>query len=102
MGFGSFDHDNFQKWLGTQDLEKILNKSDKPDSMVGEMVEPKINKKSLFKKIEPIEGDLEELVEDFKYNGGIVLSSKQDEYKFLIETDSGTFLIPKLFVRLAE
>jgi hypothetical protein len=72
---------------------------DKEDEFVGLSVESKISVHRLAEKIEPREGSLHILARDFRRDGGIV--REVSGHSFLIEVNSGSFVIPRNFVRPA-
>ena len=90
----SFSLQDFKKWMDSQD--------DKPKSryahLIGLHVESKLGSKRLINKITQREGEIEELAKEFKRDGGIILEVDED-CNLLIEVDSGTFTIPRYFIR---
>jgi len=90
----SFSLQDFKKWMD--------NQHDQPKSryahLVGLHVESKLSTKRLVNKITPDDGDVNELAKEFKRDGGVILEVDED-YNLLIEVDSGTFTIPRYFVR---
>lgn len=88
--FGIFNLADFKKWIKKQ--ENVPN-----NSIIGLTVESKINKKRLSSEIEVQDGETKDIIKDFYENGGTV--TDVDGNIFLIEVDSGTFLIDKTFVR---
>ena len=88
----SFSLNDFKKWMANQNEEKT------PD-IIGMTVESKISMKKLLDKIEPETGELYEVAKDFRTHGGRV--SEMDGSSLLIEVDSGSFIISRLFVRRA-
>jgi hypothetical protein len=95
----SFSLNDFKKWMASQ-TDKPTRKSRNHAEIVGTMIESKIGVKRLMSKMLVDEGDVRELAEDFKEHGGVVVDSDKDEI-LLIEVDSGTFMLPKFFVRKA-
>lgn len=92
----SFCLQDFKKWMD--------NQNDQPKSrhahLIGLHVESKLSIKRLVNKITPDEGDVAELAKEFKSDGGVILEVDED-YNLLIEVESGTFIIPRYFVRKA-
>lgn len=89
--FGFFDLNDFKKWMDHQ-------KDTRPKiEIIGLHVESKANFKRLLAKMEICEGDLHEVAKDFRENGGII--SETDGYKFLIDVDSGSFIIHRMHVK---
>jgi translation initiation factor 1 (eIF-1/SUI1) len=89
--FGPFSLSDFKKWMENQQDAKA-----KPN-MVGLQVESKVTLKKLLSRIETQDGDLEEVAKDFKKNGGTI--TEVDGHNVLIEVDSGTFLIQRMYVK---
>lgn len=92
----SFALNDFKKWMSNEE-EVNSNKC----HLFGIRVESRINSKRLMDKIEIKEGDLTEVVKEFKKYGGIILDTDSDQ-NFLIEVDSGSFLIPKYLVKKSD
>lgn len=92
-----FSFSDFKKWISEQ--------KDKPkkvtEDIVGSKIESKVSLNRLVKKIEENEGDKEELATDFSNNGGIVVDEDAD-HNLLVEVDSGSFLIPRFFVKKSK
>jgi predicted transcriptional regulator len=88
--FNSFDFSNFKKWMKSQNEPKESN------DVIGLHVESKIARNKLAYKMELEYGIAEEVAKDFKNNGGII--TEADGNKYLIEVESGTFIIHKMFV----
>lgn len=90
----SFSLQDFKKWMD--------NQNDQPKSrhahLIGIHVESKLGTKRLVNKITLAEGDVDELAKEFKRDGGVILEV-DEECNLLIEVDSGTFTIPRYFVR---
>jgi hypothetical protein len=91
----SFSLQDFKKWMSSQ--------NDQPKSrhahLVGLHVESKLSIKRLVNKIIPDdEADVNELAKEFRRDGGVILQIDED-CNLLIEVDSGTFTIPRYFVR---
>lgn len=81
---------DFKKWMQNQtDPNK--------NPIIGTIVESRISSKKLFTKINPEEGDLEDLVEDFKIDGGTIVGI--DGHSFLVEVYSGKFFIDRTYLR---
>lgn len=99
----SFRFDDFKKWMDTQkeDVGSLSrpSKSSRFNEMVGKSVYPKLSGKRLATRMTVEEGDLAELVKDFRKNGGKVI--RVDEQILIIEVGGGSFGIPKYFVTLA-
>ena len=88
----SFSLNDFKKWMDSQS-DYTMRKH-----QIGTKVESKISLKKLIDRIEPEEGDLVEfLAKDFKRNGGTL--AQMDGQAFLIEVDTGSFVISRLFVK---
>jgi hypothetical protein len=89
----SFSLENFKKWMSQQ---KSLDKPIR-NGLIGLKVESKIAAKRIAKHVISCDGDLKEICEDFKKNGGLILET--EDVNFLIEVDSGTFKVHRCFVR---
>lgn len=88
--FGEFNLSDFKKWINNQS-----ESSEKPN-LVGMNVEPKVSLKKLVDHIKA-EDNHEEIAQDFKDNGGIISAVKG--HKFLIEVESGNFLLHRMYVK---
>lgn len=89
--FGFFDLSDFKNWMNQQ-------KDTRPKiEIIGLHVESRANLKRLLSKIEICEGEIDEVAKDFKENGGII--SEADGHKFLIDVDSGSFIIHRMHVK---
>jgi hypothetical protein len=82
---------DFKKWMGDQ------KDGPKGSKFIGLQVESKLNAKKLVKKVEPREGVVYEAVKDFVENGGTI--ADVDGQWFLIETDYGSFEVPRMFIK---
>lgn len=91
----SFSFDDFKEWMGQQQ-DKPIPKRNK--QYIGQIVESKLSLKRLVKRMEVEEGDLEEMAKEFRRHGGTILDI-DDNLNLLVEVDSGTFRIPKFFVK---
>lgn len=88
--FGPFNFSDFKKWMGNQHDAKKSN-------MIGLHVESKIPLKKLLSRIETQVGDIEEVAKDFKKNGGTI--NEMNGHHFIIEVDSGSFLIHRMYTK---
>jgi hypothetical protein len=93
-----FSFDDFKRWIKSQDQRQDARPVQK--TFLGTWVESKINTKKLMSKMCSESGDVEELALDFKRDGGIVIDVEGKE--FIIEVDSGTFTIPRNYVKRKE
>jgi len=93
----SFSLNDFKKWMASQ-TDKPASKSRHYSELVGLQVESKISTKRLLSKMTAEEGDLHEMARDFRQYGGVILDADKDD-NLTIEVDSGTFIVPKFFVR---
>jgi hypothetical protein len=90
--FNLFNLNDFKKWMHNQhDAEESH-----PD-IVGLHIETKVSVKKLVSRMEVVDGDDEELAKEFKHNGGVI--SEVDGHKLLVEVDSGSFIIHKMYVK---
>ena len=91
----TFSPEDFKKWM--EQNEKNEDKKQKVNSLIGLAVESKLSAKRLAVHIKPKDGELKELVVDFKERGGTIYDI--DGRNFLIEVNSGFFYIPRFFVK---
>ena len=84
---------NFKDWVSGFEFPKINRKK---NYLIGLEVYPKVRTKKLIKKIIPQEGNLSDLVTDFKNKGGEIL--QVEGKNFIIEVYSGSFSIPRIYV----
>lgn len=89
----NFNLNNFKKWMQNENYKHPKK------SLIGSIVESKISSKRLISRIETQKGELEEVVKDFKKNGGVVL--EEDGYTILVEVSTGIFLIHKAYLILS-
>lgn len=90
--FRSFNLSDFKKWMDNQHDAKS-----KPD-MIGLAVESKVNLKKLVSRIEVQDDeDIEEVAKEFKKNGGTIVDV--DGHNVLVEVDSGSFTIHRMYVK---
>ena len=95
----TFSLNDFKKWMSHQNDEP--KKSSHQEHLIGLRVESKLSTKRLINRITPEEDcDVEEMAKNFRRDGGVILEI-DDDYNLLIEVDSGTFTIPRFFVRKA-
>ena len=92
--FGPFNLSDFKKWMEHQQDAKA-----KPN-MVGLQVESKVTLKKLLSRIEVQDGEIEEIAKEFKKNGGTI--SEVDGHNVLIEVDSGTFIVHRMYVKRTD
>lgn len=84
--------DNFKKWMKSQDeFDSSLNQN-----FIGLQVETRFGAKRILSKMTLESGKSHKVVKDFVENGGTVLDVVGEE--FLIEVDSGSFLLNKNLV----
>jgi hypothetical protein len=86
---------DFKKWMAHQDDQPTKKRH---DHLIGLKVESKLGTKRLINKITPNEGIVEDLAKEFRRDGGIILEV-DDDCNLLIEVESGSFTIPRFFVR---
>lgn len=95
---------DFKNWLANQnDMAEFFNiarEEHNPDEekYVGCHARPKVSKRKLIETIECDEDDVEALLEEFKENGGYVAAVHGRHLQ--IETDMGTFQVPRFCVKL--
>ncbi len=90
-----FSLSHFKKWMSEQ-TDRPKTQSQK--ELIGFFVESKINTKRLVGKIKSPDGDVVEIAREFRRSGGKILDMDLDN-NLLIEVESGTFTLPKCFVR---
>lgn len=91
-----FNLEQFKKWLSEQKDEKINTHFQ--SRLIGLEVESKLhNSKRVAKNIESYDGDLHEIAVNFVEYGGRI--SDVDGKMFCIETDEGSFVIHRCFVK---
>jgi hypothetical protein len=90
--FGQFNLADFKKWMESQQEQSPYRKN-----FVGVFVESKIHLKKLSHRMDVQEGELEKVAKDFKENGGVI--NEVDGHHFLINVDSGSFLIHRMYVK---
>lgn len=91
----SFSPDDFKRWMEQNGKQEI--KQQRVNNLIGLTVESKISAKRLAVHIKPKDGELHELVLDFRDRGGIIYDVEGKN--FLVEVDSGFFYIPRFFVK---
>ena len=99
MSKPNFTFDDFRKWIQDQNDFESIGKPEKQNSHIGTPVESKAGVKRLVANMEPEVGELHELALDFKRDGGTIVGV--DGKMFMIEVDSGQFMIPRHYVRKA-
>jgi hypothetical protein len=101
-------HD-FKNWLSNQpDMTEFFNigatQEDEPErkyqKYIGCEVVAKVSPQKLLEKIETEESDPESLIEEFVADGGTV--SDVEGKTVIINTDSGTFSLPRFCVTLRK
>ena len=65
-------------------------------SVEGTLVESKISSRKLAEKMVIEEGDISEIIMDFKENGGTVI--EVNDRNFLVKVDAGLFYISRKYV----
>jgi hypothetical protein len=92
----SFSLNDFKKWMTSQ--KQVTPEERRKYELAGVRVESKLGLKRLPSKMSTEDGDLLELAREFRRFGGTILESDEDN-NVLVEVDSGSFLIPRIFVR---
>lgn len=100
--------EEFEDWLLKQDeqipmdfnLEKIIENKNKQlqEDLSGFEVKAKVSREKIDEKIEVVDGDQEDLIEDLLEFGGTILEDKGKQ--FLIEVDSGSFYLSKFCLKI--
>lgn len=94
----NFNLDDFKKWIDEQEeSDHSLKKSDYSE---GDIVKAIVPFKKLVNRINEESGNRKSICKDFYTNGGTVVSF--DRKNLIIEVDSGTFSINKLYVELSD
>jgi hypothetical protein len=94
MSRPNFSLDDFKKWMkdhGDFSLDHFKRRS-----IEGTLVESKISSRKLAEKIIVEEGELHEIVVDFKENGGTVM--EVNDRNLLVKVELGLFYIPRKYV----
>lgn len=91
----SFSLSDFKKWMENQQKDESPKKN-----LVGMQVEPKVGLRKLVSRMESDDGDIEEMAKDFKKDGGMI--SEMDGHKLMIEVDSGSFIIHRMYVKRCD
>lgn len=92
---------DFKDWLSEQQgMSDFFNiQMDANEKYIGNPVKPKVSAEKLLEKIE-CDNDAEQLVEEFKLEGGTVLAI--EDKKVHVEVDSGDFVIPRFCVKIKK
>ena len=97
-GEPSFSLNDFKKWMASQNDAPSHHEKARRSPYIGLQVESKLGVKRLVHKMLASEDcDVHELAQDFRREGGIVVGAEGEN--LVIEVDSGTFQLPKFFVR---
>ncbi len=96
-----FSLENFKKWMKNQEpsSDQMSQHMCRSKPFVGTTVESKIDAERLVTKVDPEEGNPEDLIESFLENGGTIIDV--DAKNFLIEVETGSFHIHRCYVRRA-
>lgn len=89
--FGQFNFNDFKKWMNTQKDNKSKT------NYVGLQIESKVSLKKFSTRIEVENGDIDDIMEDFKNDGGTIVSVEGN--KFLVEVESGSFIVHKMYTK---
>lgn len=89
-----FSLDEFKNWIKSNGGNYIPGLSRK---LIGSLASPRFSSQKLISKISLEEGDLQQVVKDFKKGGKII---GVDGKSLLIEVNSGSFYIPKQYVTI--
>lgn len=90
----SFSLSDFKKWMESQQKESPKK------NLVGLTVESKIGLRKLVARMESDDGDIEEMAKEFKKDGGVI--SEVDAQKLMIDVDSGSFVIHRMYVKRCD
>lgn len=94
----NFNLDDFRKWIDEQGDEDHSQRNS--DYSEGDVVKSRIPFKKLVNRIREEDGDRKSICKEFYTYGGTVVSS--DSKSLVVEVDSGTFAISKIYVELAD
>ena len=104
MSEPSFSIYEFKDWMSKQDHSNFFdlskNKEDKPHEYIGEQAFAKVSKKKLMKKAVMDEDDLEEAVDEFIDDGGIV--TEVNGKMLLIEVGTNSISLPRFCVKIKK
>lgn len=84
----NFSMDGFKDWIEIKSLLEFKNKSI--------CVKPRISEKKLEEKVSVEDGDLMEIIKEFKESGGLV--QDKDGKMLLIEVSCGSFFLSSQYV----
>lgn len=101
----SFSVHEFKNWMAQQpvvsdffDLDARMSQPE--DEFIGREVSANVSEGKLLQKIEPEDGDVEELIEDLCENGGMILGTSGKN--LLIEVGCGSFYIPRFCLKIKK
>jgi hypothetical protein len=87
--------EHFKRWMESQPHFQSIDKPS--DKLLGTIVESKVSMKKFASKLTMESGDVNKVLEEFQSNGGKI--SNIEGKNFLIETENGSFIIHKYYVR---
>ena len=90
--------EDFKKWIAEQ--KPVEGESKSLSRLIGLAVESKISAKRLAVNISSHDGNLHEICEDFRKNGGKIADIR--DHEFLIEVTTGGFYIKRCFVKKSD
>lgn len=101
----SLSVNGFKDWLSVQkDVSDFFNigldRHDESCELIGKFVKARAPKSKLIEKIECDTDDPHSIIDEFLREGGTIL--EVHNRKFLIEVDSGSFLLPRFFVKVKK
>ncbi len=85
---------------GLEPSEFLKRPAPVKENLVGFLVYPRASIRKLAHRFEMVEGDIKDIMLDFKSDGGTILEVEDD--RFLIEVSSGKFYLPKHCVKKAD
>lgn len=88
--------DSFQKWIREKD--KFVYSESKKNNMLREKVFLKETVHKITSKISLEDGDLGEVILEFKKKGGIAIDMDRNEVH--VQVSCGSFIIPKKYIEL--
>ena len=97
MGMNYLSLEDFKKWVAEQKDNVARFNQPKSSSLVGLAVVSKLSAKRIAANVISFDGNLHEIAEDFKKNGGSI--ADVDGTTFLIEVSTGGFSIHRCFVK---
>ena len=93
----NFSVHDFKHWMSENATNQFNLQQPPKRKGVGQEVESRVSLKRLLTRIEPEEGNIEDVAHEFKENGGKILEI--DGSLLMVEVANGTFIIPRACCR---